>query len=117
MFAIDHMANCDGLEANAAIDSGATSPHALCKLCSTEPENAYHFSIVCPALQEIRDQQLPLAPDTIASIISSLILLFDFLLGTTCMDRGHTHVKICCRLPTQVEIGARPIILLTTPDT
>ncbi len=74
-FRVRLLVNCDGLEADVARFRGNISP--LWKLCSTGPENAYHFSIVCPALQDIRDQQLPLAPDTIASIISSPNLLFD----------------------------------------
>ncbi len=79
-FRVRLLVNCDGLEADAARFRGNISP--LCKLCSTGPENTSHFTIVCPALQDIRDQQLPLAPDTIALIISSPNLLFDFLLDT-----------------------------------
>ncbi len=81
-------------------------------LSGTEPENAYHFSIVCPALQDIRDQQLPLAPDTIASIISSPILLFDFLLGTTWIEdiRAQTFAVYH-----QLRLARAQ--LLTTPDT
>ncbi len=80
-FRVRLLVNCDGLEADAARFRGNTSP--LCKLCNNAPENTYHFTIVCPALQDTRDQLLlPLAPDIIASLISSPTLLFDFLLGT-----------------------------------
>ena len=83
-FRVRLLVDCDSLEADAARFRGNISP--LCKLCNTAPENAHHFSIVYPALQDIRDQQLPQAPDIIASVISSPTLLFDFLLGTTWID-------------------------------
>ncbi len=83
-FRVRLLVNCDGLEADAARFRGNISP--LCKLCRTEPKSAYHFAIVCPALQDIRDQQLPLAPGTIALLIPSPILFFDFLLGTTWIE-------------------------------
>ncbi len=80
-FRVRLLVGCDGLEADAArFRRNNSSP--TCTLCHTAPKNARHFIIDCPALQFMRNQQLPMAPGILSTIVSSPNLLMDFLTGT-----------------------------------
>ena len=57
---------CDGLESDASRfryrKDGVPSGYPLCKICSSEPEDANHFIVSCPCLSDFRRDLILNAP-------------------------------------------------------
>ena len=80
LFRLRLIIHCSDLNADTASFHFSTDRvrNSTCPLCNPESENAFHFLIECPALQDVRTMWFPDSP---FSIPASRQVLFQHIMG------------------------------------